>query len=116
MGGGSRAPSPPSLLFCLAYLLAMGFMNLGTSFIHHACAPSSSSIVYLISYTRFATDTPPRYYQQIGNLPQPNLAGASFGRRPTSSLTAASQVINYIYFMNLLAILLLFCLGIQYIL
>jgi hypothetical protein len=108
MVGGSKSPPPPSLLF-LAYLSVAGFMNIAASFfIHHTCAPSSLSTVSLISYTDFATDTPPRYYQKIGNLPQPSLAGASSSRRPTSSLAAASQVINYIYFMNISAIHLLF--------
>lgn len=114
MVGGSRAPRPQSLLLCLAYLLAAGFMNIATPFIHHVCAPSCSSIVSQLSCTHFVTDTPPRYYQQISNLLQPNPAGASSGCRPTSSLSVASQVINYICFMNILAIL-FFYLSIQYI-
>jgi hypothetical protein len=115
MVGGSKAPPPSSLLF-LAYQVA-GFMNIAASFFnHHTCASSSLSIVSLISYTDFATDTPPRYYQKISNLPQPNLVGASSSRHPTSSLATTSQVINYIYFMNIPAIHLLFYLGIQYIL
>jgi hypothetical protein len=115
MVGGSRAPRPQSLL-CLAYILAAGFMNLATHFIHHTCAPSSSSIVSLISCAHFAMDTPPRYYQHDQQPPPTQSGRASLGRRPTSSFAAAaSQVTNYIYFMNLLAILLTFYLGVQYI-
>ena len=76
VAGFGAPPPPPSSLSPSPTYLSVPDLNAAANLFSHRCSLSSSWISIRISHTLSATDTPPRYYRQIGSLPQPKLARA----------------------------------------